>query len=468
MDLISNIGGSHFDLLKNIFSDSDRVIIVSPFLSESFDVSPLQGATIKEIVLYTTLKSNSLESIDKILALNNFVEFCKMNRIKYSVRIDNNLHAKIYVAYKGGVAKKAILSSANFTNKGLKINHELGIVTDGEEFLPKILKEIDNLPFDNLSEDALEEIFKKLDDYMNIKKAAEIPQVDLDFSSLFNKSKHEFNREIVERKYFIKPVGNHENPFPITSTYSNKIEKLYFSKRYPRAVTQGSVMICYAVGDRRVIGYYKVISGVLNDLSNSRYPYYVEAENLNLQYSKDWALNNFYITQMAQNYLSLGIDNYLIFNGNRTLGALNFGSDKIRLNALFAEYVITEIEKHSNSTYVNFNCTLNKHQKLIARELINAAKHKGLVCYKELFALCNGYYDHNSIGRALGEISNLCVELNFPLLSSLAVSEKTLMPSWGFNNAFNKEKITEEEFCVREINRAYEFQKWDEFLKYIN
>ncbi len=43
-----------------------------------------------------------------------------------------------------------------------------------------------------------------------------------------------------------------------------------------------------------------------------------------------------------------------------------------------------------------------------------------------------------------------------------------MMPSWGFNDAFNKEKITEEEFCIREIRRAHEFEKWDELLKYIN
>ena len=61
MEFINNIDNCHFDKLKNIFSDSDSVIIVSPFLSESFEMSPLQDIlTLKNIILYTTLKSNSI------------------------------------------------------------------------------------------------------------------------------------------------------------------------------------------------------------------------------------------------------------------------------------------------------------------------------------------------------------------------------------------------------------------------
>lgn len=468
MELISNINNSHFDKLNNIFSNSDRIVIVSPFLSESFEMSPLQDiSTLKEIILYTTLKSNSIESIDKVLALNNFVEVCKKNDIKYTVRIDNNLHAKIYVAFKNGEPEKALISSANFTNKGLKVNHEVGIIINEEELIKGVIDEIEKLPFDELSEKALGEIFKKLDDYKNIKNATELPKIDLDFSPYFSKSKIAFNRENSETKYFIKPVGNQEYPFPVTSTLSNPIEKLYFSNRYPRAVTPGSIMICYAVGDGRAIGYYEVLSDVFIDVKNTRYPYYVEAKNLNIQYSKDWAKYSVYITQAANSYLGLSKTNTLIFNGNKTLGALNFGSDKIRLNSDFADYLIAEIEDSKNKSLPNISCPLNKYQILIAKELVAAAKCKDVRFYGDLYTISENYYNYETIGRALGEISNFCIQLNFPLLSSIAVSSETKLPSHGFNKAFNKEGIPEFEFSIREMKKVYEFKNWDNFLEYL-
>ena len=399
------------------------------------------------------------------MALNNFVEFCKINNIKFEIRIDNNLHAKMYVTYKGGVATKAILSSANFTNKGLKVNHEVGVIIDEEEYIKKIVHEVEILPFDKLSENALEEIFKKLDDYKKIKKATELPSIDLDFSSYFSKSNFEFNRTISEIKYFIKPVGNQEYPFPVTSTYSKPIEKLYFSKRYPRAVTTGSIMICYAVGDGRAIGYYEVISDVRIDVNNDRYPYYVEAKNLNTLYSKNWTKHSVHIIRLAHGYLGLNGANALIFNGNKTLGALNFGSDKIRLNADFANFLITEIEKSANKSLANSSGPLNRYQKLIVIELVAAAKRREIRCYGDLCVIGENYYNHDSIGRALGDISNLCIKLGLPLLSSIAVRKETKMPGPGFNKAFNDKGVPEIEFCIHEMNRMYDFKNWDYLLE---
>lgn len=144
-------------------------------------------------------------------------------------------------------------------------------------------------------------------------------------------------------KYFIKPIGSSDKPYPDKTIMPTDI---YFSRRYPKAVTENDILICYAVGNGRLLGYYLVTSEKALKASESkenRWPYFIESECLSQLYSNHWWDFELFLTSLEKEFNELYQDKTITSSGGRTLGSLQFGNDKIQITEEFAQFLIDKI-----------------------------------------------------------------------------------------------------------------------------
>src|SRR5690606_279125 len=101
---------------------------------------------IKKINLITTLVPNSLDQIKKVHSLKSLIEIPKIKsgEIECNISLNNKLHGKIYIFKMSGKYIGGLISSANFTDSGLWLNHEWGITLKGEDNLEELETSITN------------------------------------------------------------------------------------------------------------------------------------------------------------------------------------------------------------------------------------------------------------------------------------------------------------------------------------
>ncbi len=342
MKLLNNINSNHYNDVKSILSDADELIILSPFLMESFDhfFNQISEKGIKHITLTTTLKDNNPDLLKKSNSLYSFCLNCQKKNIGYSVHIDNNLHGKVYISLKSKQPLQGIVTSANFTNSGLETNHEWGVLINDRNQLSQLINEIKSVGSRVLSTNELEEIIKKIDAFSQATPKSKEPNISLTVSDILKQEKQVFSSN---KRYFIKPVGVSDRPFSEKRRLSTNIQELHFSKRKPASVRVGDILICYGVGTAKLLGYFEVIEGPYYlEGTSSRWPWEVKAKNLCPEYSEKWNTFSNTISTIQDTYNpTLPITKN---NQGKTLGALNFGADKIQLTEEFASHVINLIE----------------------------------------------------------------------------------------------------------------------------
>lgn len=340
MRIIDNLASNHFDEIKNLLTDADELYIISPFLMESFDVifdETVIPSDVKRIVLITTLKDNDPDLFRKADSLHSFVFNCIAYSIDFKIHIDNKLHGKMYIATRGGKPIRGIITSANFTDRGLSHNHEWGVEINDEVSLAKIITDITRVSSHALTHGELNDIITKIDDYTKKSGSPKSAKIDLEVSGLL---KNKVPKSKSDLRYFIKPVGYSDKPFETTRILSRDVEKMHFAKT-PNSVRIGDILICYAVGTTKLLGYFEVISDPYIWDNSSRWRWEVQAKNLCPDYSDKWLRFDNTISSIRA---SFDTNHPVTFVGGRTLGALQFGADKIRLNEQFAQHVINIIE----------------------------------------------------------------------------------------------------------------------------
>jgi HKD family nuclease len=342
MNLINNrTFNNHKELLKESFKVSDNAFIVSPFVSKSFKFFPFdEFCNLKKITLLTTLKPNSIDQVDKVYFINELFNYGCKNNIQIEVLIDNSLHGKIYIFSKNGVFSKAIVTSANFTKNGLVLNNEWGIVIEDKSVIEKIDIDLrNNVVFDTLTDLDISKFLKAIEN-SSIKSTNNKCNL-----SLVDNLKIKTNPLNISKKvnYWIKPIGVTGNVIPRNRTYDSKTENLHFSKRFPRAVKEGDIMIAYAVGYQNILSIYRVVSKVEpTNIPNDRFPYYVVGENLTPYYGRDWYKFNITISNQKGDALNAGISK-LTPSGKNSYGSLMRGNDKLRVTDVFADFIINRI-----------------------------------------------------------------------------------------------------------------------------
>jgi hypothetical protein len=342
MEILNNISSNHYNYIKTILLKGNELHIVSPYLMESFEkfVNEIVDMGIENITLTTTLKDNDPDLFKKANSLHSFCVNCFKHGIDYSVYIDNKLHGKIYLSLLDGEPIQGIITSANFTDAGLGFNHEWGVLVDDSNQLKQMMNDIDNVRVPALSEEDLVNIIVKIDNYSKNFGEPKNPQLDLEVSGLINQQE-KINKS--DLRYFIKPVGWSQQHFSTSRVLSNNVETLHFSKRRPTKVRVGDVLICYGVGTTKLLGYFEVLEEPINSMvQGDRWPWSVKAKNLCPEYSERWNTFNNTISSIQVSYkLKMPVTNA----GGKTLGALNFGADKIQLTEEFGKHVITIIKE---------------------------------------------------------------------------------------------------------------------------
>ncbi|WP_019229973.1 phospholipase D family protein [Sedimentibacter sp. B4] len=337
----------HMNYVKKLVKLSDELIIASPFLSD--DIEHIMHeiglvSKIKKVIIVTVLKAfdEGLRKADSLFVLVNFFD---KNQIAYEIIIDEKLHGKVYLFYKNKADVGVIISSANFTQKGLEKNHEWGVVFQDAKKQKHIYDTI--LGYKGNIQITKEQIYiiKQEADKFKIKNKPEKLAAKFDASKFMNMKPSKKSSNV---KYFIKPIGSTDKPYIDKVVMSTDI---YFSKVYPTAVTENDILICYAVGNGRLLGYYQVTSEKALTVPNPdeiRWPHYVESDCLSQLYSDHWWNFELVLGVLEKEFTELYVDKSITNRGGKTLGGLKYGLDKIQLTVEFAQFIINRIDDICN------------------------------------------------------------------------------------------------------------------------
>lgn len=343
MKILNNIDSSHFNEIRELVRAADEFYIISPYLMESFDVffdEIITPSEIKRIVLITTLHDNDPDLLKKANSLYSFSMNCLTRSIAYLVHVDNKLHGKIYIASKDDNPIRGIITSANFTDRGLNHNHEWGIQIEDPLSLKQIITDITKVSSHALTHEELHNIIVKIDSFSQSVGVLPASKVKLEVSNFI---RHKIVETKTDIRFFIKPVGFSDEPFETTRTLSSDTEVMHFSKRRPNSVRIGDILICYGVGTTKLLGYFEVISEPYIWNHSSRWPWAVKAKNLSPKYSKSWMSFDNTISSIQATFDTRFTVTYV---GGKTLGALQFGADKIRLSEEFANHLLSIIDSN--------------------------------------------------------------------------------------------------------------------------
>ncbi len=342
MEIINNENHNenHEQKLLRCFREADDILIVSPFLSKNFSFFPFEELThLKEITLITTFKDSNDDLKGKISFFKKLKSFGEKRQVKVSILIDNSLHGKIYICKRSNIYTSAIITSANFTQKGLKKNNEWGISISNSDDIEDIVSTLyKNIIYKPITEQDIH----FFDEHIapNIKDRTESSS-NIDLSDFYKVKEIPVNI-LTGANYWLKPVGVIANPIPLDKQYNSLTEKLHFA-RPPRKVKLGDILIVYAVGHKNVVSIYRVKSESYKVLkTKERWPYYVEGENLTPYYGEQWQKYNITISELLKD-----VDGK--FNatpsGKNSYGSLMRGADKLQITPEYANYIIRKIVK---------------------------------------------------------------------------------------------------------------------------
>ncbi len=308
---------------------------------------------LKKLHLITTLSPKSFDQIKKISSLVSFIEFpeIKDKKVNCQISLNNKLHGKIYIFKKDNNYLSAIISSANFTDSGLSRNHEWGVeISDVEEIKKLETSILDSIEFSNLTFEEIYRMQQATTDFLSNQPQTEARNIDLKLTDLLSSSN--WTSELSDTiDFWLKPIGVTANPVTEDRTFDTIDDKLNFSKLRPNGVKPNDILIAYGVGTTKILSIYSVTSfpksatdeEIEEDDWLERWPWYVMAHNLTPNFGATWAKHNLYINSIKDEYLSANPNEAITAVGGQTLGALNYGKDKLKLSTNFAKFIIDKI-----------------------------------------------------------------------------------------------------------------------------
>lgn len=343
MNILSNITtANHSSVFFSLCKNADEIVMASPFCYPNFVEfanSITAAGSVGRIVFITTAKND--EIVGKIDSLLSFRKEMERIGVQWELRKDDSLHGKVYIFKNSGQPFAGIITSSNLTHNGMVAHHEWGVQIDDVQLLTDLEAQIIACASDSLSISQLEDIKDRVKEVYptGIQKPKPAMVVIDDIVQGYKVPKG--------TQIFIKPIGVSEEP--IYAGDFSKDKYMHFSKRQPKAVRVGDILIAYAVGARQIIGVFKVTSNPIKiDDNAARWPWYVTSECLTPHLANHtWERVCPVVTQIAKSYLK-EFGKPITHTGGKTLGALNFGSDKIQLDNKYGLYLLSrlmELEK---------------------------------------------------------------------------------------------------------------------------
>lgn len=355
-----NYRENHYEQLNHNLENSDCLYIISPFIGKNIDdlIDLSMINNLKRIVLVTTFKKNNVDQIKKIKSLYSFIETLNKYGIDLNVQINNRLHAKIYLFEKDMHIIKGIITSANFTTNGLYRNCEWGVEIDDIYQLSKIkIEMIDLATYQTFGEDMIIKMYNKLQQ-LNIENSERSEDINLNLLD-----EVDFNFDNLLQDYtniWLKPVGVSDYPIKIGESFGYDLQRLEFSKQKPNGICLNDIIIAYGVGPTNVLSIYKntseepIMASELELLSEpwrERWPWSITGYNITPYYGDSWWNYTNTLNSLQNEYLKKYPKRNLTTN-SQSLGGLNFGKDKLRLNKNFGLYIINKIMSENNKISV--------------------------------------------------------------------------------------------------------------------
>ncbi len=354
-EIISNITRNNHNkrLLKN-FKIADEIIIVSPFISTKFEFFPFEEIShLKKIILLTTLKPKDKDQYTKVPFFKKLYEFANANNIDLTILIENSLHGKIYITKKDATYLEAIITSANFTKNGLRLNNEWGTIIKNPEKISELENGIlSKVVLKSLKESEIDDFISVLNKNPLLKEKGNEVTVDLT-----KKIELKENPLLVKSNinYWLKPIGVSDDIIPWDSKFDEIDSDLHFSKIRPSGVKKDDILISYAVGHKNILSIYKVKSEIkYTGNKNDRWPYYVVGENLTPFYGSEWNKQGITITNQKNEVLKSGSFN-ITPSGKNSFGSLMRGADKLKITPEFGQFLINKIVKIENELKTKAN-----------------------------------------------------------------------------------------------------------------
>ncbi|MEQ6120675.1 Helicase associated domain protein [Reichenbachiella sp. MALMAid0571] len=191
MEIIDNIDSdkNHKEHLLEMIKKSDEIFIASPYLMRDFraffDNEVL--SRVRKITLITTLQPKTLDQIKKVYSLRSLLNIpqIKSGDIECNISLNNRLHGKIYLFKHSGKYVSGLISSANFTDNGLWLNHEWGITIDNNLILENLENSIYSTVEPNfhfLSHKSILKLLDRLGSFLDHTRVNE-EEIDLDLTN---------------------------------------------------------------------------------------------------------------------------------------------------------------------------------------------------------------------------------------------------------------------------------------------
>jgi hypothetical protein len=360
MKILSNTKGTHKEAFGQLFEGALEVVI-SPYLAKDFaslfDEMNFEG--LNNITLVTTLKKGDQDQLTKPQSLKSFYSTVheKCPSAKVTVHVDNKLHGKIYI-FKYAQGVKAIVTSANLTNNGLVANHEWGILIDVETEITDLLEDVlANIEYCDITELLVDRLLMFSDQYRRDNPSWSI--IEKPTSDILNDVYFHAENSTQNPNYYLKPIGTSDRPILKEDMvdYSELHQRLDFSKKGTGAVRSGDILITTAIGDGSLLSYFLITGSPVeasfedqqSDPDRARWPWGIEGRNQSVDFGGRWWDHDLNRNELSQRFLdeTAGV---LTKAGGKTLGTLNFGSDKVALSGEFGKFLVDEIDRVAGQT----------------------------------------------------------------------------------------------------------------------
>jgi len=348
---------NHEKVIEKLMSQSEDLVIASPFLMKDFDVffKNVDLEKLKTIKLISTLEPNSYNQLKKIKSLKSFAQskFLKQNEVNIQICVNNKLHGKVYI-FTMENEEKAIITSANFTNSGLAKNHEWGILTSDSNIINSISKQLTStIQFEDLTLKEIEHLENKCEEYFKGKNIPSKSDVEL-YLTKFLQDRH--TDEILTRNvtYWLKPVGTREFPIENGRTFNNETHLNFANKKNKPKVKVNDILLVYGVGTGKIVSIYRVIKPpVLADEEiqykqtgrSGRWPWYVIGENITATYGTNWWMFDLRLKKLEKEFLAKNVDNKLSYRSPESLmPAIQRQKDRVKISKDFCQFVYDKIK----------------------------------------------------------------------------------------------------------------------------
>lgn len=349
---------NHFEIISFLIEKSDFVSITSPFIMEDFE-SYFTSINIKDVKfeLITSCAPKGNEQLTKPFQIKNFANAIKEKTNNWpEIHLNQKLHSKIYIFYKNNNKICAVVTSANFTNSGFFLNHEIGILTGNQDVIKKLEIESKNaLEFVSLSAYQIDKMCQTVEIMMkNSRRLEKQKDIDIGLINIISKycTPSAGNREIKLREnsnFFISVTGVSDRPiFPKDKRKFNDPHPTIWFAKEPKGMKLGDCLLEVAIGGKCFLSYYTVASQVFERIEEEkkgnsdyrRWPYYVYANNLSLNYGESWFEKPFYYDEVIKNFKRDNPSLHVTELGNDTIsGPISFGNSYFKITKDFGVYV---------------------------------------------------------------------------------------------------------------------------------